>query len=172
MLRKRLQTLTECKDVARHPALLVEVTRVCPNSIRVVQSPTPINRYTCLMHVLDFTENPKYADIAGSGLGRIYAGDDFAHWLIGRGLEAKMPQADAQEDDLVFYFSEGTFKHAGLCRPSGRVLSKWGVGHLYDHNLFEVPASYGTEFRLYKRLPCEDAYDLFTQFADEKLHAD
>ena len=167
MLRKKLQTVIEVQDVAQHPVLLAEVTRECPNSIRITESSYPIDRYTCLMHVLNFTEKPEYIAIAAYGAGRIYAGTDFAHWLIERGILAEVSQAEAKDGDLVFYFSEGTFKHVGLWRLNGRVLSKWGVGHLYDHDLFEVATSYGTDVRFYKRLPYEDAYDLFTQLAEE-----
>lgn len=104
---------------------------------------------------------------ASYGLGRVFAGADFTRWLIEQGSLAEVSQAEAQDGDLVFYFSKGIFKHAGLWHPNGRVLSKWGVGHLFDHELFEVPMSYGSEVRFYKRLPFEDAYDLFTQFATE-----
>lgn len=167
MFRKKLQALTEIPDVAQHPALLAELTRDWPNSICVTESPHPIERYTCLMHVLDFTEKPKYIAIASYGLGRVFAGAEFAHWLIDRGLLAEVSRADAQDSDLVFYFSEGTFKHAGLWRRNGRVVSKWGEGHLYDHELFEVPMSYGADVKFYKQLPYVNAYDRFRQFAGE-----
>ena len=167
VLRKELQTVTEVQDVAQHPALLAEVTRECPNSVRITESLHPIERYTCLMHVMDFTEKPEYIAIARYGLGRVFAGTEFAHWLIERGLLTEVLQSEVRDGDLVVYFSEGSFKHVGLWRPNGRVLSKWGVGHLCDHELFEVPTSYGTDVRFYKRLPYEDAYDLFARFAEE-----
>lgn len=167
VLRKKLQKLTQVQDVNQHLALLAEVTRECPNSIRIIESPHSNERYTCLMHVLDFTEKPQYIAIAKRGLDRVFAGTDFAKWLIQRGHLAEVTQAEAQDGDLVFYFHEGDFKHAGVWRSNGRVLSKWGVGHLYDHELFEVPMSYGTDVRFYNRLPYEDAFDLFIQFAAE-----
>lgn len=166
-LRNKLQTMTKVQDVTRHPVLLVEVTRGCPNSIRITESPHPIERYTCLMHVLDFTEKPEYIAIAETGLGHVFAGENFAHWLIDRGLLTEVSQIKAQESDLVYYFSEGKFRHVGLWHPSGRVLSKWGVGLLYNHKLFEAPISYGADVKFYKRLPYEEAYDYFTQFAEE-----
>ncbi len=167
VLRIKLQTMVEVQDVARHPTLLAEIARECPNSICITESPHPIERYTCLMHVLGFTEKPEYIAIARYGLGRVYAGTDFAQWLIKRELLAEVSQTKAEDGDLVFDFSVSRFKHVGLWRPNGRVLSKWGMGHLYDHELFEVPTSYGTDVRFYKRLLYEDAYDHFTQFAKE-----
>jgi hypothetical protein len=168
VLREKLQALTEVQNVARHPALLTEVTRVWPNSIRVVGSPHPIGRYTCLMHVFDFAEKPEYIAIAGGGSRRVFAGANFAQWLIERGLLIAVSRAAAQEGETLFYFREGKFKHAGLWRRNRRVLSKWGVGHLYDHGLFEVPMSYGTDISFYKRQSYKDVFELFRQFAEEE----
>ena len=167
VLRERLQTIIEVQDVSKHPALLAELTGECPNSIQIVKSPHPIDRYTCLMHVFDFTEKPEYVAIAKYGLGRIFAGTDFAHWLIERGHLVEVSQTEAQEGDLVFYFSEGSFKHVGLWQSGHRVLSKWGVGHLYDHEIPEVPMSYGTDVRFYNRIPYEETFGFFKQFVEE-----
>lgn len=49
-----------------------------------------------------------------------------------------------------------------------RVTSKWGIGHLYEHELWDVPVSYGTSVRFLKQLPYELALDLFVQFAQKK----
>lgn len=167
VLRQKLQQMTEVMDVDQHPSLLAELTRDCPNSIRILASPHPIKRYTCLMHVFDFTERPEYVAIASHGVGRIYASPAFAHWLIAGGHLVEVAQDDALDGVLVFYFSEGSFKHVGLHGEDGRAVSKWGQGHLYDHALLEVPVVYGAEVRFYRGVPFEDAYDLLVQFAEE-----
>ena len=159
--------MTEVQEVTQHPALLEDIGRECLHSIRIAHSRHPIGRYTCLMHVFDFTEKPEYIAIADYGLGRVFAGVDFAHRLIEKGFLTEVSQAEAENGDLVAYFREGNFKHVGLWQPNGRVLSKWGVGHLYDHALFEVPESYGTAVRFYDALSYEAAYELFVQFAQE-----
>jgi len=167
MLRKKLQAMTAVQDVTRHPTLLAEMSCDWPHSVRIVDSAHPIHRYTCLMHVFDFTEKPDYIAIASYGIGRVFAGPAFAHWLIERGLLADVTRAEAQDGDLVFYFQGNAFKHAGLWHPPGHVLSKWGTGHLYVHELFDAPESYGTEVRFYKWLEHADAYAVFEQFAEE-----
>lgn len=63
VLREKLQEMTEVEDVAKHPALLDEVSRNCPNTIVLFDSPYPLKGYTCVMHVFDFTEKPEYAAI-------------------------------------------------------------------------------------------------------------
>jgi hypothetical protein len=64
LLRKRVQEMTEVEDVSRHPALLSEITRDYPNTIAVVESCHPLERYTCVMHVFDFVEKPEYVAIS------------------------------------------------------------------------------------------------------------
>lgn len=155
-------------DVSRHPTLLAGLTCECPNTVTLLNSVHPIRRYTCLMHVFDFAGKPEYAAIATSGLGRIFAASAFAHWLIERGLLAEVNQADVHEGDLVFYFGDdGRFQHAGMCVTDGRVVSKWGIGHLYEHGLFEVPESYGTKVRFFRKLSYEEAFENFTRFAED-----
>ena len=120
------------------------------------------------MHVFAFAEKEEYAAIAMRDGGRIFAASAFAHWLIDNGLLEEISQAEAQRSDLVFYFgADGRFKHAGLIAGDGRVISKWGVGHLYEHGLFEVPDSYGTEVRFFRALPYRVAYGYFRRFAED-----
>ncbi|MBZ5532394.1 MAG: hypothetical protein LAO20_13265 [Acidobacteriia bacterium] len=121
-----------------------------------------------MMHVLDFAEKPDYATIATHGRGEIFAAGAFAHWLLNKGLVVEVKQDDAREGDIVLYFNEEErFKHAGLLGANGRVVSKWGIGHLYQHELFEVPESYGTTVRFFKGLSYDDAFGYFLQFAEE-----
>jgi hypothetical protein len=167
-LRQRLEEMTHVDDVSRHPVLLAALTRERPNTVALLDSAHPIRRYTCLMHVFDFAEKPEYAAIATHGLGRIYAAGAFAHWLLDRGLLVEVTHTDVREGDLVFYFSDdGRFKHAGLCQTKGRVMSKWGIGHLYEHGVFEVPDSYGDKVRLFRNLSYEEAFGHFMRFAED-----
>jgi hypothetical protein len=122
----------------------------------------------CLMHVFDFVEKPEYAAIAIHGLGRIYAASAFAHWLLDNGLLVEVTPADVREGDLVSYFGDDRrFKHAGLSRTNGRVTSKWGIGHLYEHGVFEVPESYGTKVRFFRKVSYDEAFGHFVRFAQE-----
>jgi hypothetical protein len=64
--------------------------------------------------------------------------------------------------------ASGRFMHAGLVLANHRVASKWGVGHLYEHALWEVPQSYGSATRFLKRLCHDEAMDYFIQYAKDK----
>ncbi len=170
VLRDRLQTMVENPDVARHPALLAELTRECPNTICIKKSPHWIRCYTCLVHVLEFTEKPEYVEIERDEIDDINAGPVFAHWLIAGRFLVELSQAEAGDTDFVFYFNEGAWKHAGLWSRSGRVLSKWGIGLLYEHELNEVPMGFGNDVKFYKRLQYNYAFVLFRRYVKEKGH--
>jgi cell wall-associated NlpC family hydrolase len=99
----------------------------------------------------------------------VYASPTFARWLLDRSFLREARQEEARKGDLVFYFNDnGRVSHAGVIVGNNRVESKWGVGHLYQHALFEVPESYGTKVRLFRKLDLEESLEYFRRFAKEK----
>jgi hypothetical protein len=170
MLRQELQTMTDVEDGIQHPALLEAVRKEYPNTVQIVHSSYPLERYTCLVHALGFVEQPEYLAIAARPFNHVaYASPDFPHWLLDHNLLQEVSPADACRGDFVFYFNdEGRLKHAGLYLENGRVLSKWGLGYLYNHALFEVPERYGNTVRYFKRMTFENVLDQFKRFAKER----
>ncbi len=167
MLREHLQTMTENEDVSAHEKILREISLNFPNTIRMTHTDDPIACYTCVMHALEFVDRPEYGEIANFGIGRIYAGAEFMHWLINheRITETENPIVN----DYVLYFQDnGEFKHIGLLLDDGRVLSKWGTGHLYEHSTLEVPAIYGAIVRYYRHRDADDMYFYFKEFAEDR----
>ena len=160
--------MVEVSVVTWHRRLLADLTRECPNTICIRESPHPIKCYRCLEHVLEFAENSTYIGVRSCEIDDINAGPLFAHWLIDKNILVELSRAKAGDSDFVFYFNKGTWKHAGLWSRYGRVISKWGQGHLYEHELFEVPMSFGNNVKYYRRLPCDDAIALFLRYAIEK----
>jgi hypothetical protein len=167
MLREKLQQMIEVDDIDQHPRLLRELSRGCPNSVLLLESEHPIERYTCLVHALEFTEKPEYLAIAKYPFKTTYAGPEFAHWLIDRGNLRVRPETEATPGDLLFYFEQGHFKHAAVLLSGRRAVSKWGKGHLFEHDIFEVPQSYGSDLRFLERLPYDAAIHSFVCFAKE-----
>jgi hypothetical protein len=168
-LCKRLQEMTEVSDVLRYPELLAGIAREIPNTIKLVASPYSISRYTCLVHVFDFAEKSEYVEIARRGFNVGYASPDFAHWLMDNGFLTEIKPQNVRNGDLVFYFNvDGRFKHAGIMVSKDRVLSKWGMGHLFEHALDEVPESYGAETRFFKNLKYEEGFEHFKTYVREK----
>ncbi len=83
----------------------------------------------------------------------------FMRHLLGQGIlrENSVPLEDA----LALYFDTDKPKHAGLMKSDSRVSSKWGLGHLWEHGLREVPSSYGDDVRFFER---PDANTVFAAF--------
>ena len=50
------------------------------------------------------------------------------------------------DDKIVVYFDKGTVTHFGKIQ-NDKILSKWGVGLIWEHPVFEVPSSYGNEVK-------------------------
>lgn len=165
MLRERLRLITESQDVDTHSGMLEELSNEIPNTIQIVESEYPIDRYTCLMYVFDFTEEPRYVDIASFGLGRAFAGTDFINYLLDENHLEAISEEDVTVGNLVAYYNGDEFKHIGKIRAENRVISKWGIGNLYEHSIFEVPIQFGNTIHYYNNLEKERALDYFVEFA-------
>ena len=120
------------------------------------------------MHAFEFTERPEYVAMASRGFNVVFAGPNFAHWLLDKMLLTEVGDTEAREGDLVFYFNEeARAKHAGLYLGGGRVESKWGKAHLLHHDLFDVPESYGLTVRFFRKVGYKTAIEYFERFARE-----
>jgi hypothetical protein len=161
-LRTELQILVNTHDADSQVRELEKLRERFGHSIRVLESPHPLRRYSCLMHALDFTEKREYIAYA---LRDIYAGTEFAHWLLKGNRLTLLPKYKVRRGDLVMYFRAGEFQHAGILGRAGRVISKWGTFLLCDHGLLEVPSSYGRAIRYFKRPTYEKAFDEFVAYA-------
>lgn len=166
-LRKQLSIMTQNENVANHEAILTSITEGLPNSIRVLPSKVPLDRYTCIVHVFDFTEKPEYVDIAKFGTGRVFGSTEFVHWMLDRGELEEIQSQECQKGDIILYFATGKVAHGGLVSTNSRVVSKWGMGLLCKHEVFEIPATYGADVRYFQRPPYETVYDLFCQYAED-----
>ena len=165
MLRERLKQITEIEVVSTHSILLEELSSEIQNTIQILESQYPINRYTCFVYIFDFTVDPEYVGIASSGIGRVIAGTAFMNYLIDENYLEEITEEDVNVDDIVVYFNDVEIKHAGKYKSKNRVISKWGIGNLYEHYIFEAPIQYGDIVRYYEKLSKESALDYFVEFA-------
>jgi hypothetical protein len=166
-LRKQLSIMTQNENVAEHEAILASITEGLPNSIKVLPSTVPLERYTCIVHVFGFTEKPEYVGIAAFGTGRVFAGIEFVHWMLDRGKLMEIQFQECQKGDIILYFALGKVAHGGLVTANSRVVSKWGIGLLCEHEVYEIPAKYGEDVHYFQRPPYETVYDLFCQYAED-----
>jgi hypothetical protein len=45
---------------------------------------------------------------------------------------------------------------------------KWGKGGLFEHGVFEIPASYGNKVRFFRNICFKEAFKHFRCFAKER----
>ena len=159
--------MTQNENVAEHEAILASITEGLPNYIKVLPSTVPLERYTCIVHVFGFTEKPEYVGIAAFGTGRVFAGIEFVHWMLDRGKLMEIQFQECQKGDIILYFALGKVAHGGLVTANSRVVSKWGIGLLCEHEVYEIPAKYGEDVHYFQRPPYETVYDLFCQYAED-----
>lgn len=164
MLRKRLNQITD-ENVGIHLSLFKKLKSEIEISIQVIDSEHPIDRYQCIIYVFGFVEDREYLKIARHGLGNVFAGKDFVKFLLDRNYLDEINKSEADENDIVLYFNNDGIEHAGKVETNKRVISKWGNGHLIEHEVFEVPEKYGDFVRYYKYLDKETALGYFVGFA-------
>lgn len=152
-----------------HIIAVMDLVTEFGHSIRPIPSIVPLERYTCLVYALEFQGEPEYEAIAGLPIVNVFAGADFANWLLTNGYLIEVTAQEATPGCYALYSDEaGGFVHIGILRNDGRVASKWGNQGLYDHALLEVPFSYGSNVRYYLPIPFYDCIELFKDFAEER----
>jgi hypothetical protein len=126
-----------------------------PHSIRILPAPSdePLTEFNCVMHALGLIG--RIDDPSGKPpFNGWYADTNFLRWLIARGLLGPCePAAGA----IVTWSAGSVLRHVGVVVAPNRAISKWGVGHLWEHGLLEVPASYGDDLAFYHPIDPESA---------------
>ncbi len=162
-LRDRLQELTETRDVSRHPILLEGLKRSLPNSIECLSVSSGHLRYNCVMYALGIHDSAEYVRMAMKCPEDVHASTSFLRFLMDEHETIRVSAPST--GDMGVYVECDAVKHVGRVITGGRIHSKWGIGHLYDHSTEEVPSSYGSTVRFYKPIDAETALDQFARFA-------
>jgi hypothetical protein len=168
ILRQSLSEITLDLEVGTHAARIDALREIFDHSILVVESEHPVERYTCGVHAFCLVEEPTYVEIAGVGFGRTFAGADFINFVLQRNLLIPRDVDEVIDNDLIIYFENGVFRHVGRTTGGRRVLSKWGIGLLYEHEVFEVPATYGDEVRYFCGPDPDACFNFFIQYAENE----
>ena len=74
-----------------------------------------------------------------------------AFWLTLPKLLGELPESEVSKGRVILYFAQGKMKHVGRIVQGTRVVSKWGKNPIYEHDICEVPASYGGEFEFFEQ---------------------
>lgn len=154
LLRKALNL--EGTLIGKHQAAIATLAAIHPHTV-VFREIVP--QSTCAPFALGFTDIDAYRNIAMSG---IFAGKDFMEWLSQNRLtEIHRPTSGC----LALYFENDAWKHVGTVTEQGRVISQWGEFPVYEHDVFEVPQTYGGFVRYFTKPVPDDALRLFFEYA-------
>lgn len=174
-LRTQLQEITDRCASTDHTVepniwtqipLIKRLSEKFPHSIRLVQSLTLRGApFTCFMHVFGLIDSKEVKYIATRHKD-IYPGGEYVSRMVTTGVLNPVNSAP-REEDIILYFDQGVPKHAGIV-TSGRIISKWGLGHLWEHDIYEVPISYGSETKIYSPVDRQVAIQAFLEYAESK----
>jgi hypothetical protein len=121
--------------------------------------------FTCGMQVFGFEKWAEYKSFAQDD---IFAGCDFYTWLLKNKKLCHQCSNNVCVDDLILYFTDQPrWEHVGRLQSRDRVRSKWGKGHIYIHQIWEVPSRYGDNARFFRSITDQDAQALFREFASQ-----
>lgn len=159
-LRDALEEITNDFDIKNHPPLIHKINFTHKASIRIVNHPARENleRFNCVMYALDIVgcfEEPTRP------FGQFYADTGFLKFLIDN---KHSNQTIESVNALVVWSNQETIKHIGICTSPNRATSKWGIGHLYDHEFTEVPISYGESISFYEPIDPDLTLNLLNEY--------
>lgn len=166
MLRERLQQITEGEAIDRHAMLIDALRPQFAHTIVPITGAHDSLRYNCVMHALGIERDREYFNMITYCPEDVHASPDFLQFLIDRG--ELVPQQTAAPGRLVIYRDAERIRHVGVLANEGRVRSKWGIGHLYEHGPREIPASYGFDLVFFDPLPLDVVLDGFWDYATTK----
>lgn len=149
-------------ELETHATQLEELRGQFQHSIVMLQFDEPCQDCNCVMYALGFRVH-----MPSSPFGRFYANTNYLLWLINQGylVEATQPPVAGF---LVIYCGDDKVAHVGIVRAGGLIASKWGIGFLYEHEIWEVPSSYGTSIRYFMPIDPDQALDLLESFLSGK----
>ncbi len=171
MLRAKLQEITDIGDVSKHPAMIEALQEEIPHTIKILNGPNDYLKYNCFMYALGLAADEEFEDLVEPLDLHIHPNKKFMRFLLEN--EYLDEQEDATAGSLVVYFgAKGCFEvrnpeHAGRLHSETRVDSKWGIGLLYEHGIWEVPTEHGKVVRYFSPLERDRSVECFKEFAEK-----
>jgi len=172
-LRAELQRITDSyigDEAEKQIRLVADLSVRYPHSIQLLGKAIPGQpdtfRFNCHECTFDLRASEEVRRIA-MGYSEIFPNRDYVAWLIDNVLR-EVSESEAQGGDFVVYFSNDDVTHSGLWRD-GKVHSKWGLSHLWEHAIDEVPASYGDRVRFFRNIKRDQCVAGFVTYAETKI---
>jgi len=153
-LRSALDAITNDRVLLKdHVPRIAQLAAPFPHMIE----PHPVDHrpgFNCFAFAFGLWDQAGYVRVAAAehraGENRFFASSAFAGALVRAGALIPICRRDLDAGDLVLYGDPGKPVHAARVLNASRMRSKWGRGHLYDHDLWAVPGRYGHTVRFYR----------------------
>lgn len=146
------------------------------------KSPSDINKqYNCFMHAFNIHNSEIVIELLksfahavederlkeGLKIERFMVDDNFVNHLLDNDI--LHPAND--ENGIIIYFDDEKRKndrhiatHGGK-KQNQLVISKWGIGHLWKHSVWEVPDTFGHNFKIFQDIPNIVAEEEFINYS-------
>ncbi|GEM_PF-1370164 len=180
-LRRKLKEITDKyrgDTVGKQIKLIMELSKQHPHSITLRREAIPSDRSTfafnCFMYAFDMLDSSEVETIRHRYpfTLNIFPGSGFVDFLLNTAVMQERRE-NAKDGDVILYRDSAKITHAGKI-ISGRIESKWAGGHLWEHDILEVPIDYGDELKFVtgiKRNLCISSFFEYAKLkgADESL---
>jgi len=122
-------------------------------------------KFNCFSYALDIINHPVVEKMMKDHTS-IFIGSEFMEYLIQNKLQ-KIDFSNKREGDIIIYFSNNKPEHAGKIF-SNRIISKWGTGHMWEHEVLEIPLKYGDTYLTFKAISEKEALNCFLDYTRTK----
>ncbi len=170
ILRQKLNQITSQnigKNIAKQIDLIKNIN--IPHSITLKQQAivgkSETFQFNCFMYVLNIISDSIVEKIMKNHQ-TIFIGSEFMKHLIQNKLQ-EIDFLKKEDGDIIIYYLNDKPEHAGKIF-SNRIISKWGTGHMWEHDIFEIPITYGQTYKTYKQISSEEALGCFLDYARSK----
>lgn len=139
--RKKIEEATQGIP-RKHPENIASLFKDYPYSIMLQSNPNYIDSTTdCFLFVFQGKIPDKLVEKIRNFYEDTSTRVDYFHQLLDDGF-IELHTSRKANDEVVVYFNDGVPAHFGKLE-NDLVISKWGIGLIWKHKLFEVPLSYG-----------------------------
>lgn len=170
-LREHLEEITDHYGddrVSEQIPRIAELNARFPHSISLLQAAIPGKpetfQFNCYQHSFGLARAESVTRIMRE-YWHVFPGREFVQFLLDTRLQ-DIPTDEVQDGDHVIYAGE-EIEHAGIVRER-RIESKWGLGHLWRHGVYEVPLRYGNRVRFFRQLTPETCVRAFLEYGAER----
>jgi hypothetical protein len=165
-LREALDEITKRyvnDNVAEQIPEIASLASTYPHTITLVCEAIPDKpetfQFNCYQYSFDLANVESVKRIM-KNYSSVYPGREFVQFLIERRLE-EISGDEANDQDHIIYSAGMQSEHAGKVFE-GAIESKWGLMHLWRHDVFEVPWHYGNNVRFFRHLPQSESVQAFS----------